>query len=171
MVVLGIDPGTRRTGYAVIESVGDRVILRASGALAVPSKFPFHERLKLIYHGLQDIVTKFHPNEIAVEDVFVNKNARVALRMGHVRGVALLVAANYNAVVAEYSPGEVKQAIVGSGIASKEQVKFMVTALLRLTEMPSEDEADALAVALCHVHKRKLDRESPIDILRKRHSC
>ncbi len=171
MVVLGIDPGTRRTGYAVIETLSGRLILRASGALAVPSKFPFHERLKLIYHGLQEIVTKFHPDEIAVEDVFVKKNARVALKMGHVRGVALLVAANYNAVVAEYSPGEIKQAIVGSGMASKEQVKFMVTALLQLNDMPSEDEADALAVALCHIHKRKLDRESPIDLLRKRNSC
>lgn len=171
MVVLGIDPGTIRTGYAVIQGTEERVILRASGALSVPIGFPFHEKLKLIYHGLQEIVTRFHPDEIAIEDVFVRNNPRVALRMGHVRGIALLVAANYSAVIGEYSPAEIKQAIAGSGNASKEQVRFMVTALLRLTDMPSEDEADALAVALCHLHRRRVSRESPIDILHKRHSC
>ncbi len=171
MVVLGIDPGTLRTGYAVVESIGDRLIVRASGALSVPIGFPFHEKLKLIYHGLQELVTRFHPDEFAIEDVFVKSNPRVALRMGHVRGIALLVAANHSAVIGEYSPAEIKQAITGSGNASKEQVKFMVAALLRLTEMPAEDEADALAVALCHLHRRRVSRESPIDILHKRHSC
>lgn len=171
MIVLGIDPGTLRTGYAVVEGLGERVILRASGSLAVPMGFPFHERLKLIYHGLQEIVARFHPDEIAIEDVFVKSNPRVALRMGHVRGIALLVAANHSAVIGEYSPAEIKQAITGSGNASKEQVKFMVAALLRLRDMPTEDEADALAVALCHLHRRRVSRESPIDILHKRHSC
>jgi crossover junction endodeoxyribonuclease RuvC len=171
MVVLGIDPGTKRTGYAVIESVGEMILVRNSGALATSPRSPFHERLRTIYDGLVDIVTTYRPDEIAVEDVFVKKNARVALRMGHVRGVALLVAAIHELKIGEYSPGEIKQAVVGTGSASKEQVKFMVTALLRLTEAPSEDEADALAVALCHVHRRRLSEDSPLDILHKRYSC
>jgi crossover junction endodeoxyribonuclease RuvC len=171
MVVLGIDPGTRRTGYAVVESVGETVIVRDSGALSTSPRSPFHERLKTIYQGLAEIVAKYRPDEIAVEDVFVKKNVRVALKMGHVRGVALLVAAIHEVTVGEYSPGEIKQAIVGTGSASKEQVKFMVTALLRLRETPSEDEADALAVALCHVHRRRLSEDSPLDILHKRYSC
>ena len=171
MVVLGIDPGTRRTGYAVVESLGETVIVRDSGALSTSPRLPFHERLKTIYQGLAAIVAEYRPVEIAVEDVFVKKNVRVALKMGHVRGVALLVAAIHEVTVGEYSPGEIKQAIVGTGSASKEQVKFMVTALLRLRETPSEDEADALAVALCHVHRRRLSEDSPIDILHKRYSC
>jgi crossover junction endodeoxyribonuclease RuvC len=171
MVVLGIDPGTRRTGYAVVESVGEIVIVRDSGALSTSARLPFHEKLKTIYQGLAAIVTKYKPDEIAVEDVFVKKNVRVALKMGHVRGVALLVAAIHDVTIGEYSPGEIKQAIVGTGSASKEQVKFMVTALLRLRETPSEDEADALAVALCHVHRRRLSEDSPLDILHKRYSC
>lgn len=171
MLVLGIDPGTRRTGYAVVESVGEIVIVRDSGALSTSSRLPFHERLKTIYQGLAAIVNKYRPDEIAIEDVFVKKNVRVALKMGHVRGVALLVAAIHEVTIGEYSPGEIKQAIVGTGSASKEQVKFMVTALLRLRETPSEDEADALAVALCHVHRRRLSEDSPLDILHKRYSC
>jgi crossover junction endodeoxyribonuclease RuvC len=171
MTVLGIDPGTRRTGYAVVEASGSTVVLLESGTLSTSSRSPFHERLRTIYQGLLGVVARFRPDEIAIEDVFVKNNVRVALRMGHMRGVALLVAAIHPVVIGEYSPGEIKQAIVGSGSASKEQVKFMVTALLRLSDMPPEDEADALAVALCHVHKRRLSEDSPLDILRKRYSC
>jgi crossover junction endodeoxyribonuclease RuvC len=171
MVVLGIDPGVRRTGYAVVEAVGGKALLVASGTLSTSSKSPFHERLKSIYQGLLQVVARFSPDEIAVEDVFVKNNVRVALRMGHIRGVALLVAANHGVPIGEYSPGEIKQAIVGSGSASKEQVKFMVTALLKLADISSEDESDAIAVALCHVHRRRLSEDSPIDILHKRYSC
>jgi crossover junction endodeoxyribonuclease RuvC len=171
MVVLGIDPGTHRTGYAVVETTDEIVIRITSGALSASPKLPLHVRLKTIYDGLLEIVLRFQPDEIAVEDVFVKSNARVALRMGHVRGVALLVAAVHNVGLGEYSPGEIKQAIVGTGAASKEQVKFMVAALLKLPEMPGEDEADALAVALCHIHRRRLSEDSPLDFLRKRYSC
>jgi crossover junction endodeoxyribonuclease RuvC len=171
MVVLGIDPGTRQTGYAVVEATGNAALVIDSGAVSASSRYPFHERLRIIFDGLIDIVERHHPDEIAVEDVFVKKNVRVALKIGHMRGVALLVAAMHEIPVGEYSPGAVKQAIVGSGSASKEQVKFMVTALLKLTDVPGEDEADALAVALCHIHRRRLSEDSPIDILYKRYSC
>ena len=171
MVVLGIDPGIKRTGYAVVEARGGMAVVRVSGVLSTSPRAPFHERLKYIHHGLTEIVTRFQPDEIAVEDVFVKNNVRVALRMGHVRGVALLVAATHNVKIGEYSPGEIKQAIVGTGSASKEQIKFMVTALLRLADIPDEDEADALAVALCHVHRRRVSEDSLLDILHKRYSC
>jgi crossover junction endodeoxyribonuclease RuvC len=171
MVVLGIDPGTNQTGYAVVEATGDSALVLESGAICASRRFPFHERLKVIYEGLADLVVRYNPNEIAIEDVFVKKNVRVALKIGHIRGVALLVAARHEVPVGEYSPAAVKQAIVGTGSASKEQVRFMVTALLKLVEVPGEDEADALAVALCHIHRRRLCEDSPIDILYKRYSC
>jgi crossover junction endodeoxyribonuclease RuvC len=171
MVIMGIDPGTRRTGYAIIEASTEVPYLLACGSLTPSPRLPFHERLLEIYQGLLDIVTKFKPDEMAVESVFVKHNISVALKMGHMRGVALLAAALNEIDVAEYSPAEIKQAVVGSGAASKDQVKFMVVALLRLADSPSEDEADALAVALCHVHRRRLTEVSPFDILRKRYSC
>ncbi len=171
MVVLGIDPGTRQTGYAVVEASGDVALVVDSGAVSASPRHPFHERLRIIFDGLVDIVERYRPDEIAIEDVFVKKNVRVALKIGHIRGVALLVAAMHEVPVGEYSPGAIKQAVVGSGSASKEQVKFMVTALLKLPDVPGEDEADALAVALCHIHKRRLSEDSPLDILYKRYSC
>ena len=171
MVVLGIDPGTRQTGYAVVEATGDVALVVDSGTISASPRYPFHERLKIIFDGLVDIVERYRPDEIAIEDVFVKKNVRVALKIGHMRGVALLVAAMHEVPVGEYAPGAIKQAIVGSGSASKEQVKFMVTALLKLADVPGEDEADALAVALCHIHRRRLSEDSPIDILYKRYSC
>jgi crossover junction endodeoxyribonuclease RuvC len=171
VVVLGIDPGTRRTGYAVVQAAGGAILLLGSGALTTSNRAPFYQRLQSIYRGLVDVVGRYQPDEIAVEDVFVKKNARTALKIGHVRGMALLVAAEHGARLGEYSPAEIKQAIVGSGSASKEQIKFMVTALLRLVDVPAEDEADALAVAICHVHKCRLSEDSPLDILHKRYSC
>ncbi len=170
MVVLGVDPGTRRTGYAVVEARGGRVFFVHSGALCPAAGLPFHQKLKHIYEGLRAIVAEYSPDEVAVEDVFVKANPRVALRMGHVRGVALLAGAVSGVVVAEYAPREIKQAVVGNGNASKEQVKFMVNALLRLTGDLSEDESDALAVAITHVH-RTAEEGSPVDILHKRYSC
>lgn len=172
MIILGIDPGTRRTGYAVIETGPDIPYLLESGTLAPSPRQAFPERLLEIYRGLFDVVERFQPDEIAVESVFVKHNVSAALKMGHMRGVALLVAALHEIQVGEYSPAEVKQAIVGSGAASKDQVKFMVRALLRLAEAPAEDEADALAVALCHVHRRTTPNEdTPLDILHKRYTC
>ncbi len=169
MIVIGVDPGTRRTGYAVVEARDDRVFFIDSGALCPAPKLPFHEKLKLIYEGLREVLAEYAPDEIAVEDLFVKANPRVALRLGHVRGVALLVGALSGIGVAEYAPREIKQAVVGNGNASKEQVKFMVTALLGLTEDLSEDESDALAVAITHVH-RMTEEGSTVDLLHKRYS-
>jgi crossover junction endodeoxyribonuclease RuvC len=171
VTILGIDPGTRRTGYAVIEASRDIPYLLVCGTLAPSPRLSFPQRLLEIYHGMLEVVAKYRPDEMAVESVFVKHNISVALKMGHMRGIALLVAALHELAVGEYSPAEIKQAIVGSGAASKDQVKFMVSALLRLADTPSEDEADALAVALCHVHRRRTSEDSPLDILHKRYSC
>ena len=171
MVIMGIDPGTRRTGYAVIETGRDVPYLLACGALTPSPRRSFPERLLEIYSGLVEVVVRFKPDEMAVESVFVKHNVSIALKMGHMRGVALLVAALHDIAVGEYSPGEIKLAVVGSGSASKDQVKFMVVALLRLADTPSEDEADALAVALCHAHRRRISEDSPLDILHKGYSC
>jgi crossover junction endodeoxyribonuclease RuvC len=170
MIVIGVDPGTRRTGYAIIEARGDRVFFIGSGALCPAPTMPFHEKLRYIFEGLREIVAEFRPDEMAVEDVFVKSNPRVALRMGHVRGIVLLAGAVSGIGLGEYTPREIKQAVVGNGNASKAQVGFMVTALLRLTGEISEDEADAVAVAITHVH-RKIDEGSPVDILYKGYSC
>ena len=169
MIVIGVDPGTRRTGYAVIEARDERLSFIHSGALCPAAGLPFHEKLKLIYEGLRQVLAEYVPDEIAVEDVFVKANPRVALKLGHVRGVTLLAGALSGIGVAEYAPGEIKQAIVGNGNASKEQVKFMVSALLKLTQEISEDESDALAVAITHAH-RLTEEGSGIDILHKRYS-
>jgi len=171
MVVLGVDPGTRKTGYALIEARGDRVFFIASGALSPAPDAPFEHKLRLIFEGLREVLAEYAPDTMAVEDVFVKANPRVALRMGHVRGVALLAGAVSGIEIGEYTPREIKQAIVGNGNASKEQVKFMVTALLRLAEDLPEDEADALAVAITHVHRRKTSEDSPVDILHKGYAC
>jgi crossover junction endodeoxyribonuclease RuvC len=171
MVIMGIDPGTRRTGYAIVEASREAPYLLACGALTPSPRASFPLRLLAIYRGLLDIVTKYKPDAMAIESVFVKHNISVALKMGHMRGVALLVAALNGIEVGEYSPAEIKQAIVGSGAASKDQVKFMVVALLRLAEAPSEDEADALAAALCHIHRSRTSEVSLLDILHKRYSC
>jgi crossover junction endodeoxyribonuclease RuvC len=171
VIIIGIDPGTRRTGYAVIETASTTPYLLALGALTPSVRKPFHQRLLEIYKGLQEIVDRFKPDEMAIESVFVKNNVSVALKMGHMRGVALLVAALHDLAVGEYSPADIKQAVVGSGAASKDQVQFMVTALLRLAETPSEDEADAIAVALCHSNRCRRNEDFPVDILHKGHSC
>ncbi len=171
MIVLGVDPGTTTTGYAVIEASEERVRCVAVGTLSPQKSLPFQEKLRQIYDSMTEILTKYEPDEMAVEDVFVKSNARVALRMGHVRGVVLLAGAASGIRIGEYSPREIKQAIVGRGSASKEQVKFMVSALLNLDNPPGQDEADALAVALCHLNRLRASEDSPVDIIHKRYSC
>ena len=169
MIVIGVDPGTRRTGYAVVDAAGDRVRFIGSGAICPAPGLPFHEKLKVVYEGIKEALAEHGPEEIAVEDVFVKANPRVALRMGHVRGVAMLAGALAGLRVAEYAPREIKQAVVGNGNASKEQVKFMVAALVGLERDLSEDESDALAVAITHVNRTR-EEGSAVDLLRKGNS-
>jgi crossover junction endodeoxyribonuclease RuvC len=154
MRILGIDPGSRFTGYGIIDVRGDRATAAHFGVIKTGNgEFP--ERLGIIFRGIRDIVLEYRPTDVAVENVFVSKNASSALKLGQARGAAICAAICEELPVAEYSPRSVKQAIVGRGGADKVQVQHMVCVLLQLAETPQEDAADALAVALCHQHTQQ----------------
>lgn len=154
MIILGVDPGSNVTGYGLIRSEGKEDVLIESGIIEPAPKALLPEKLKEIFEGLLTIIQKGEPDYFAIEQTFYSKNARSALIMGQVRGVAILAAAKSNLQVGEYSPKEVKSAVVGNGSASKLQVQFMVQKLLRLKDPPVPlDAADALAVALCHAQR------------------
>jgi crossover junction endodeoxyribonuclease RuvC len=153
MKIFGIDPGSERTGYGCIESDGSRHRLVICGALAAPSQSSFPDRLSAIHAGLTRLLAEHRPDCIAVENVFHAKNVRSALKLGHARGVALLAASQAGVTVIEYAPAEIKRAVVGFGRAEKHQVGQMIKLLLGLDSVPTpHDAADALAVAVCHVH-------------------
>lgn len=153
MIILGIDPGTAITGYGVVESRGNKYKVIAYGCFRTGANLPLDIRLKSLYQGINEVIKKYQPGQVAVEELFFNKNARTALAVGHARGIALLAAANQELPVAEYTPLQVKQSVTGYGKAEKKQVQFMVKTLLGLEEAPSPDDvADALAVAICHAH-------------------
>lgn len=151
MRVLGIDCGTERTGYGVIDSDGRAHRMVAAGCIRSSSRDPLERRLLNIAVNLRDVIAEHRPDAAAVEEVFFAVNARSALKLSHVRGVALLAIAEASVDLAEYSPLEVKMSVVGYGRAEKAQVQQMVASLLRLAEpLSSEDASDALAIAICH---------------------
>lgn len=154
MRVLGIDCGAKSTGYGIIESQGSRSLrLITSGVITTSARDPFPRRLSRIYEGLKTIIEEYSPEEVAIEDLFYARNFRTAVKLGHVRAVAMLAADGVGLPVAEYSPLEVKSSMVGYGRAEKSQVQEMVKRVFSLAEAPqSHDAADALAVALCHLH-------------------
>jgi crossover junction endodeoxyribonuclease RuvC len=153
MRVLGIDPGSERTGYAIIDSDGSNHKAILYGVITTSNRLPFHKRLKKIYSGLTSVLEQSQAEVMAIEEVFYALNVQSALKLGHARGVALLVAAQLDLPVVEYSPLEIKNSIVGYGRAEKQQVQAMVRVLLGLPSHPlPDDAADALAVAICHSH-------------------
>lgn len=152
MRILGIDPGTRITGYGLIEKVGNRLLHIDNGAIYTRTDAPLSDRLKTIYSELCRVITDYAPAAMAVERIFVAKNALSALKLGHARGVAMLAGVNAELPIAEYTALEVKKAVVGYGKAAKPQVQQMVRMLLNLPEIAQEDASDALAVAICHAH-------------------
>ena len=151
MRILGVDPGTRATGYGVVELDGSR-LRRVAGGVIRPRAGPLGARLAGIQAVLSKIITEFEPDASAVENVFSARNPRSALTLGHARGVALAAFAASGLETGEYTPSQVKLAVVGHGAAAKPQVQRMVQQLLGLAEPPAADEADALAVAICHGH-------------------
>lgn len=156
MRVLGTDPGTASTGYGVVESDGDQLVAVTYGVITTPPDWSLSRRLQEIFHRLQDLVVEWRPDGAAVEELFFSKNARTALTVGHARGVALLALAETGLTPHEYKPAEVKQAVTGYGAAPKGQVQLMVQHLLGLQETPQPDDAaDALAVAICHIHSAR----------------
>ncbi|HUI46198.1 MAG TPA: crossover junction endodeoxyribonuclease RuvC [Nitrospirota bacterium] len=157
MRVLGIDPGTLTSGYGIVAEENHKLFHVASGGISPSAKQPFPKRLKKIYEELEKIIEKYRPHVVVVEDLFVSKNIKSALKLGHARGVAILAAMNAGLPVFEYAPLEVKQAVVGHGKAEKKQVQLMVKTLLDLQKVPHPaDAADALAAAICHIHSSRL---------------
>jgi crossover junction endodeoxyribonuclease RuvC len=152
--IFGIDPGSGRTGFGCVESDGSRHHLVTCGALTSPARASFPERLLTIYDGLAVLLERHRPDCVAVEDVFHARNVRSALMLGHARGVALVAATRAGVPVAAYAPAEIKRAVVGYGRADKHQVQRMIGLLLGLDAPPTpHDAADALAVAICHLHQ------------------
>lgn len=153
MIVLGIDPGLKNTGWGVIEQRGSALRCLAYGCITTESGQPDAERLSEIHRGITAVIDRYQPNEAAVESVYFSNNAKTAFATGQARGVALL--ASSALVVGEYGPGEIKLAVVGTGDADKRQVQYMVRSLLALPHDPEPDHAaDALAAAICHAHSR-----------------
>ncbi|MCS7282620.1 MAG: crossover junction endodeoxyribonuclease RuvC [Anaerolineae bacterium] len=157
MRVLGVDPGTATTGYGIVEETEREVRALAYGVITTPPGQPLPQRLQTIYRELQRLIQEWQPDEAAVEELYFNVNVRTALSVGQARGVVLLALADAGLPVTEYGPGEVKQALTGYGGAEKRQMQEMVRMLLGLKKPPSPDDAaDALAVAICHLHSARM---------------
>lgn len=154
--ILGVDPGSRTTGYGIIDKIGPNLGFVTCGTIRTDSKQEMGDRLLLIYDGLRGVIEQYEPDVAAVEDVFLSQNPQSALKLGHARGVAVLAAMKSGLVVYDYLPRKVKQAVAGYGQADKQQVQHMVRALLELSSSPSNDAADALAVAICHANQTAL---------------
>ena len=151
-IILGIDPGSRLTGFGVIEYQGSKLRYITSGCIRIDTSKDLAYRLKQIFDCVSQIISENHPDEFAIEQVFMGKNADSALKLGQARGSAIVAAANHDLPVAEYAARAVKQAVTGKGSAEKEQVQHMVQILLNLPGKPQEDAADALAIAITHAY-------------------
>ncbi|MBF0130297.1 MAG: crossover junction endodeoxyribonuclease RuvC [Alphaproteobacteria bacterium] len=154
MILLGLDPGLRVTGWGVIEAVGNRLRHVADGVIRSDAERPLAERLVQLHEGVMDVMDRHSPDEAAVEETFVNKNPVSTLKLGQARGVVMLAPARSGVPVAEYKPNLIKKTVVGAGHAEKQQVVLMVRMLLPGCLVTSLDAADALAVAICHAHHR-----------------
>jgi len=159
VLVLGVDPGTATTGYGLVRQRGGRLEALDYGAIRTPGRQPLSSRLLTIYEELSHLITRHAPDAVAVEELFFSRNVRTALSVGHARGVVLLAAAAAKLPVSEYTPPQVKEAVTGYGRAGKAQVQAMVKSLLALKSVPRPDDAaDALAVAVCCLNSRGLER-------------
>jgi len=156
--ILGIDPGLRRTGWGVIDVIGNRLIYVACGSVTVSERGDLATRLVRLHDGLTRVVEDFTPAEAAVENTFANVNGASTLKLGQARGIALLIPARAGLPVAEYAPNLVKKSLVGAGHADKNQIRVMLGVLLPKADPPSHDAADALAIAICHAHHRQSAR-------------
>lgn len=156
MRVLGIDPGSRITGYGIAEKIGNRLVHIDNGAIFTDKAGDFPNRLKAIYEGLAQVIATYVPDAVAVEQIFLAHNAQSALKLGQARGAAIVAGVNAGLPVFEYTAMQVKQAVVGHGHATKDQVQQMVRILLHLPEIAQADASDALAVAICHANSANL---------------
>lgn len=151
MIILGVDPGIAIVGYSIVECKGNHFKPIEYGCITTDSKLLFPDRLKIIYDELSQVIDKYNPEDLAIEELFFNKNVKTAIKVGQARGVAILAAVNKGLRIYEYTPLQIKQSVVGYGRAEKHQVQEMVKMLLNLKEIPKPDDAaDALAVGICH---------------------
>ena len=153
--IIGIDPGLRRTGWGIVETIGNSLRFVASGTITSDAKYDLASRLCQLHEGLTGIVHGHKPDEAAVEQTFVNKDAVATLKLGQARGIALLVPALAGLPVAEYAPNAVKKAVIGVGHGEKKQIHMMVKVLMPKATFDTDDAADALAIAICHTHHRQ----------------
>ena len=153
-IILGIDPGSRITGYGLIKESNRQLAYLDSGCIRTSVDGELSQKLLQIYDGICELMEQYSPDEVAIEQVFMHENPSSALKLGHARGVAMVAAASHRVKVSEYSAREIKQTVVGYGAAEKDQVNHMVVQLLALNSSPQQDAADALAIAICHSHMR-----------------
>ena len=152
MLVLGVDPGSRTTGYGLVEKKNNIITCVNAGAISSAGKIPFYERIHKIFQSMVEIMEHYRPEEMAIEDIFFAKNVKSSLKLGHARGAALIAAVNCGVKVFEYTPLEIKKSVVGYGRASKEQVSSMIQVILKLNTKYGPDTSDALATAICHIN-------------------
>ncbi len=160
MIIMGVDPGTVATGYGFVDQRGSRFTCMAEGDVRAPARWPMETRLKVIHDAMVELIARYHPDAVAVEDAFISKqkSPQTAIKLGQARGVILLAAAQAGLPVTSYTPNVVKQSVVGNGRAEKQQVIYMVTRLVNLPVPPkSEHAADALGLALCHLQRGAMD--------------
>ena len=163
MIIMGIDPGFAITGYGLLKYEGNKFTVLDYGAISTVASMELPQRLLILYNKLEEIISKHQPDAIAIEELFINKNLKTALNVGHGRGVAVLAAAKSGINSFEYTPLQVKQAVVGYGRADKAQIQQMIKVILNLPAIPKPDDvADALAVAVCHGHSYKIGALSNI---------
>ncbi|NTW44502.1 MAG: crossover junction endodeoxyribonuclease RuvC [Anaerolineaceae bacterium] len=157
MCILGIDPGTATTGFGLIEETQTGLLTLEYGIISTPANMPMDKRLVILYDRLNELILKYHPESCAVERLFFRRNVTTAISVGQARGVILLSLSKNNIPIAEYTPMEIKLAIAGYGAAEKKQVQFMVQSILELKNLPKPDDAaDALAIAICHLHSKRI---------------
>ncbi len=152
MIVLGVDPGSRITGYGLVEKNDNEMTCIHSGHITPSGRIPFYEKIHFIFQATVEILEQYRPREMAIEDLFYAKNVKSSLKLGHARGAVLIAAVHCGVKIFEYSPLEIKKSVVGYGRATKEQVRSMVQVILNLKSIPNLDTSDALAAAICHLN-------------------
>lgn len=157
MLVLGVDPGSRVTGFGLVEKEGAGLTCIRSGIISLPGEIPFYERIHRIYHSMTEIMNRHQPAQLAIEDCFFAKNVKSSMKIGHARGAVLIAAVECGLEIFEYSPLEIKKAIAGYGSASKEQVRSVIRWMLKMHAVPPLDASDALATAICHLNWKRFD--------------
>ncbi len=160
MLVLGVDPGSRVTGYGLVEKVGGSLTCTHAGTIRPPATIPFYGRIYKIFQAMVEIMSTHRPEEMAVEDIFFAKNVKSSLKIGHARGAVLIAAMQCGIKIFDYTPLEIKNAVVGYGRATKEQVRSMVQVILHLKESPELDASDALATAICHLNWSRYEKQA-----------